>query len=63
MYRVFVRNGWRMEGGVKVPDPGARKHTLAKVDSEEEAFRISREYNRTHKLGPLSRKAEVDEIR
>ncbi len=62
MYRVFVRNWWRMEGGQRVPDPGARKRTLqASVETEEEARRIAQAYNATHKPGKLSRKAEYEE--
>ena len=45
-----------------VADPRARKHTLAtQIRTEDEARAIAREYNRTHKPGPLSRKAEYDE--
>lgn len=65
-YRVFVRNWWRWEasrfGGsaIKVPDPGARKTTFARGCTEEEARAICEEYARTHKPGPLSRKAEYE---
>ena len=59
MYKVFVRNWWRMENGQRVPDPGARKHTLhTGIDTEEEAREICQEYNETHEPGILSRKAE-----
>lgn len=43
-----------------VPDPGARKTTLATRCTYEEARRICEEYARTHKPGPLSRKAEFE---
>ena len=73
-YRVFVRNWWRWEyekrqpwdqEGLtlqrhRVPDPGARKTTLARHCTEEEARAICAEYARTHKPGPLSRKAEYE---
>lgn len=62
MYRVFVRNWWRIENGVKVPDPTARKHTIQKnVESETRARQICKWWNATHKPGPLSRKAEYEE--
>jgi hypothetical protein len=61
MYRVFVRNWWRQNpswpAGLE-PDPGARKTTLARVSTEEEAQELCRQYNDTHKPGRLSRKAE-----
>lgn len=71
-YRVFVRNWWRWETnrmpaypGAKperklVPDPGARKTTLARGMTEDEARAMCQEYARTHKPGPLSRKAEYE---
>lgn len=58
MYKVFIRNWWRKENGKLVPDPGARKKTLGYCDTQEEAREICKEYNRTHRPGPLSRKAE-----
>lgn len=62
-FRVFVRNWWKRNaaGGLD-PDPGARKTTLGKVKTEEEAQRWCQEYARTHKPGKLSRKAEYEEI-
>ena len=60
-YRVFVRDWWRYENGRKVPNPGARKTTLARVDTYEEARELCEEYNRMHEPGPLSRKAEFTE--
>lgn len=75
-YRVFVRNWWRWEYPAVspvahtptmakmlrklVPDPGARKTTLARGCTYDEARRICEEYARTHKPGPLSRKAEFE---
>ena len=69
-YRVFVRNWWRWErakghtldgtGLYLVPDPGARKTTLARGCTEEEARSICEEYEKKHKPGPLSRKAEYE---
>lgn len=73
-YRVFARNWWRKvyvqqsryyglgekASYTLVPDPGARKTTLATRCTYEEARRICEEYARTHKPGPLSRKAEFE---
>lgn len=59
-YRVFVRNWWRRENGRLVPDPGARKTTLATRCTYEEALARCAEYAKTHKPGPLSRKAEFE---
>jgi hypothetical protein len=69
-YRVFVRNWWRWEyrpstygTGVsrsKVPDPGARKTTLARGCTKEEARALCEKHAATHKPGPLSRKAEYE---
>jgi hypothetical protein len=69
-YRVFVRNWWRWESayglpnaasrGRLVPDPGARKTTLATRCTEQEAQAICRRYQETHTPGPLSRKAEYE---
>jgi hypothetical protein len=58
MYRVFVRNWWRWQDSRLVPDPRARKTTLARVATEEEARAICQEHARTHRPGRLSRKAE-----
>ena len=65
-YRVFVRNWWRWERRHDstrhlVPDAGARKTTLARRMTYEEARCMCAEYERTHKPGPLSRKAEFEE--
>ena len=68
-YRVFVRNWWRRgppEPGsrllwVLVPDPSARKTTLARRMTYDEARAMCAEYARTHKPGLLSRKAEFEE--
>lgn len=59
MYHVFVRNWWKVgsTGGL-VPNPGARKTTLARVSTESEARAICQQYNSTHNPGKLSRKAE-----
>lgn len=59
-YRVFVRNWWRWERGAKVPDPRARKTTLARGMTYDEAYAMCQEYAKTHKPGPLSRKAEFE---
>ena len=59
-YRVFVRDWWRWENGIKVPNPGARKTTLGRRMTFEEAREMCAEYARTHKSGHLSRKAEFE---
>lgn len=62
MYKVFIRNWWRVERGQfetrLVPDPGARKTTLGYASTETEAREMCRDYNDSHKPGKLSRKAE-----
>ena len=63
MYKVFVRNWYRIENGNRVPDPTARKTTIANVSSEEDAIELCSRYNSTHKAGKLSRKAEFIKIR
>ena len=62
-YRVFVRNWWRMERSQRVPDPGARKTTIARHCTESEARAICEQYATTHKPGRLSRKAEYESER
>lgn len=71
MYRVFIRNWWKLADGANAvhwpgglePDPRARRTTIAKgVATEAEARTIAREYNRTHPPGRLSRKAEIEDI-
>lgn len=64
-YKVFVRNWWRWGPPERptgkqrlIPDPGARKTTLARGLTESEARAMCKEYARTHKPGALSRKAE-----
>jgi hypothetical protein len=60
-YRVFVRNWWRRENGRLVPDPGARKTTIARGCTYDEARSICERHAATHRPGPLSRKAEFEE--
>ena len=76
-FRVFVRNWWRKvyvqnssyyglsekASYTLVPDPGARKTTLATRCTEAEARAICEQYAKTHKPGPLSRKAEYERER
>ena len=59
-YRVFVRNWWRRENGALVPDPRARKTTLARRCTYAEALAMCERHAETHKPGPLSRKAEFE---
>lgn len=60
-YRVFVRNWWKLNpawpNGLE-PDSGARKTTIARGMTEEEAQTEARFWNTRHKPGRLSRKAE-----
>ena len=58
IYTVFVRNWYRRENGRIVPAYGARKTTLAKNLTYDEARRMCENYNTTHNPGALSRKAE-----
>ena len=58
LYKVFVRNWYKRENGRVVPNPGARKTTLASGLSYEGARDMCQVYNANHKPGPLSRKAE-----
>lgn len=64
-YRVFVRNWWKPNPSWpdgREPDSTARKTTISrKIQDEETARRICREYNASHPAGPLSRKAEYEE--
>lgn len=62
MYHVFTRRWWKKDNnsryGKMIPDPYARKTTLARVETEQEAREICQEYNHTHDPGPYSIKAE-----
>jgi len=64
MYTVFTRNWWKSNSawpGGREPGAG-RKYTLYRnLRTEEEARRICKQYNATHKPGKLSHKAEYDE--
>lgn len=62
-YKVFVRNWYKYQPDGKgkrkiVPDPTARKTTIATVFTETEARERCRQYNESNDPGPLSRKAE-----
>lgn len=64
MYKVFTRTWWKHNpewpNGLE-PCPG-RRYTIARnINTEEIAQAICEEYNRTHKPGKLSKKAEYDE--
>lgn len=59
-YRVFTRTWWARDpasGGCLRPQPG-RQRTIARGCTLDEARRAAQEWNRTHKPGKLSRKAE-----
>ena len=63
-YRVFVRNWWRQmwtpDGLELVPDAGARKTTIGRHMTYEEARAMCAQYSTTHNPGPLSRRAEFE---
>lgn len=67
MYKVFVRNWWKVTedpawpNGLE-PDPTATKYSLGQVPSEHEARALCHQYNSTHAPGRLSRKAEYEEV-
>lgn len=61
-YYVFTRTWWSMENGRRVPGAGKRSmrgHPRNLSFAEAQAY--CREWNATHKPGPLSRKAEFDQ--
>lgn len=72
MYTCFVRNWYKWETIAKwgsgvigntrakrlVPNPGARRTVMIRVNTEQEARDYCQKYNDTHKPGPLSRKCE-----
>ena len=65
MYRTFIRNWWKFNPewpDGREPDPTARKHSMGKYETEDEARAACQEWNRTHKPGKLSRKMEYEEI-
>lgn len=62
-YKVFVRNWYKYKTISKgkreiVPDPAAKKKTIATVHTEAEARKRCEDYNKANNPGPLSRKAE-----
>ncbi len=58
-YTCFVRNWWyRGTDGKLHPHPGARKTTVRRGLTYNEARQFCQEYNATHNPGPLSRKCE-----
>jgi len=65
MYKVFTRNWWKSNpawpNGLE-PNSNARKRTIAKVETEEQARQIAQEYNKNHEPGRLSRKAEYTQV-
>lgn len=63
-FRVFTRNWWKLNSecpnGLE-PDSTARKTTIAdRIETEEDARMIAKEWNKTHDAGRLSRKAEYE---
>jgi hypothetical protein len=65
MYYVFVRDWWKdnpeWPNGLE-PCPGPEEVIEKYIQTEEEARRIAKEYNKTHAPGRLSRKAEFAEM-
>ncbi len=63
MYYVYVANSFEVVDGEKVPDPVARKYTIAhNIETEKEAQQIVRDYDADHPdPGPLSRHAYYDD--
>lgn len=62
LYRVFTRNWYKYYHGTLVPNPGARKQTIARNVTYSTAIDICHVYNSTHNPGKLSRKAEFTSI-
>ena len=63
-YRVFARTWWKENPGWPngLEPCAGRKYTLRrKVGTEAEARQLCEEYNRSHRPGRLSRKAEYEE--
>jgi hypothetical protein len=64
-FRVFVRSWWvhnpAWPNGLE-PKAGRKTTIRKRVESEEDARAICREYNRTHPPGRLSRKAEYESL-
>lgn len=62
-FRVFTRTWWAEDGrypkGLR-PEAGRKRTLVARVETEEQARAICREWNATHKPGRLSRKAEYE---
>jgi hypothetical protein len=64
MYKVFVRNWWTVNPDWPnnlEPSPGRKRVIARNIKTVKKAQEICAEYNRTHKPGKLSRKAEFEE--
>ena len=63
-FAVFTRAWWRNNpeypNGLEPDASGPRRYLARRVQTEEEAQAIAQEYNRTHKPGRLSIKAEYE---
>lgn len=63
MYKVFHRTWWRENpdwpDGLE-PHAGPKIY-IAKAETEERAIEICQEYNKIHRPGKLSRKAEYED--
>jgi hypothetical protein len=61
-YKVFVRDWWLEDSkGGLIPGPGESETIHEGIETEEQARALAQGYNRTHKPGRLSRKAEYTE--
>jgi hypothetical protein len=63
MYKVYHRTFWRENPSwPEGREPGVGKsYFIDEVDTEEEARELCKTWNRTHKPGNLSDKAEYEE--
>ena len=61
-YKVFVRDWWIEDSkGNLIPGPGDAEVIYTGIETEQEARALAQGFNRTHKPGRLSRKAEYTE--
>lgn len=65
-YRAFTRNWWKPNAAWpdgREPEPCARRTYRGTFLSMEEARRFCKQWNDTHEPGPMSNKAEFEEVR
>ena len=66
-YEIRVRNWWKRnpdwpDGLEPCAEPWRTAYKVGTCSTEEEARAICKEWNATHKPGPLSRKAEYSSV-